>query len=87
MQELQQIMQLGGTVTTVFFFLWYLQKKDSINKETYQEFNNTIKTHLKETNKVTKVDSKSREILAKRLQEMTNVISNLKNGKYYKGGE
>lgn len=42
-------------------FLYYLGKKDTMNKDTFDQFNKTIQNHLTHTNKVEKQLAKSLE--------------------------
>ena len=69
--EITTIAQLGGTVTTVVFFLVYLSKKDAgIEK--------IIGNHLQHSGKIIKENSKALNKVAVNLKELSIVI---KNGK------
>ena len=69
--EMKEVMQLGGTVTTVVFFLVYLNKKD-------EAINKIIGNHLQHSGKIIKDNSKALSKVAINLKELSIVIKNLK---------
>ena len=69
--DIQQLIQLGGTVVTVFGFLLYLQKKDDRNEKTYSSFNNTIQKHLKDSGKIIKDGNRINQDLALKLNDLS----------------
>lgn len=77
MNEIQTIAQLGGTVFTVVAFLYYLSRRDDLNKKTYEEFNRTIENHLHNSNLIIKESSVTNKKLAMRLQDLTGCIKGL----------
>ena len=69
--EITTIAQLGGTVTTVIFFLVYLNKKDvGIEK--------VINNHLTHSNKIIKDNSKALNKISVNLKELSIVIKSKK---------
>lgn len=79
MTELQELSQLGGTLVTVILFLLYLNKKDEMNKKTYDQFNTTIKNHLDHSTKIIKENNDVMTKVAVALKEFSLIIKN--NGK------
>ena len=57
MQGIEQLAQLGSTLATVVLFLFYLERKDKRSKDTYDNFNQTIKNHLEHSTSVIKENS------------------------------
>jgi len=82
MIALQELAQLGGTLATVVLFLFYLNKKDEMNKKTYDQFNTTINNHLDHSAKVIKENNDVMTNVAVTLKELCMVIR--KNGKKVK---
>ena len=82
MTALQELAQLGGTLATVVLFLFYLNKKDEMNKKTYDQFNTTINNHLDHSTKVIKENNDVMTNVAVTLKELCMVIR--KNGKKVK---
>jgi len=80
MSELAEFAQLGGTAFTVVAFLFYLRKKDELDKETYSDFNSTIKNHLSHSNKVIKDNSGALKKVAVNIKELSIVVKKA-NGK------
>jgi len=82
MTALQELAQLGGTLATVVLFLFYLNKKDEMNKKTYDQFNATINNHLDHSTKVIKENNDVMTKIAVSLKELCMLIR--KNGKKVK---
>jgi len=79
---IEKLSQLGGQVTIVVLFLLYLNKKDEMNKKTYDQFNATINNHLDHSTKVIKEKNDGMTKIAVTLKELCMIIS--KNGKKVK---
>ena len=69
--EIKEITQLGGQVVIVLLFLYYLNKKDIINKKTYEEFNVMINNHLHVSNEVINKNSHALQQIAVNLKELS----------------
>jgi hypothetical protein len=80
MTVLQELAQLGGTLATVVLFLFYLNKKDELNKKTYDEFNTTINNHLDHSTKVIKENNEVITKIAVALKELCIIIKGTKRG-------
>ena len=81
MTNLQELAQLGGTLATVILFLLYLNKKDELNKKTYEEFNTTINNHLDHSTNVIKENNNVMTKVAVNLKELSLVIKDSKKNK------
>lgn len=66
----QELVQLGGTVVVVAFFIWYLNKRDKINDEKDKRWAQTLNHYLRDSLNVKKD-------LAVKLQRNTDVLENL----------
>ena len=73
--EIQQLAQLGGTVSTVLIFVYYLSKKDQLNRQTYQEFNNTITSHLVRSSEQMKEVAITNVKVAERLEQVSTGLT------------
>jgi len=69
--EIKEVVQLGGTVTTVLLFLFYLSKRDA-------GFDKVINNHLQHSGKIIKDNSKALNKVAVNLKELSIVIKNSK---------
>ena len=69
-----------GAVTVAGGFIWYLSKKAEIDRKIQSDFNNTLKNHLKHSNKVIKDNSDVQTKTGIILQELSGYIKSL-NGK------
>lgn len=79
--EIKEVVQLGGTVTTVILFLYYLNKKDEMNKKTYKEFNSMINNHLHTSNSIIEKNSQALSKVAVNLKVLSVIIKNEKKVK------
>lgn len=68
---LQTLLNASGAAGVTGMFVFYLFKRDKRDHEMVKSFNQTINVHLKESNK-------SREKLAKELQEFSDTNRELK---------
>ncbi len=67
MESINGLAQLGGTVSTVVLFLYYLNKKD-------EGFNKIVNNHLVHSNKIIKDNSKALNKVSINLKELSMKI-------------
>jgi len=72
--ELVEFTQLGGTAFTVVAFLFYLRKKDELDKGTQDGFDEIIKNHLNHSNKVIKENSGALKKVAVNMKELSILV-------------
>jgi hypothetical protein len=58
-------------------FIWYLNKKSILDRQTYSDFNTTLGNHLSHSNKVIKDNSKTIAKNAVVLQKLCDCIEGL----------
>lgn len=76
---LLKLANIGGTIATVAIFIWYLYQKGRQDQNTYDRFNTTINNHLDHAQSLQKETNAVNSELAKRLQQLTDVIHFLGN--------
>ena len=73
MENIEKLANLGGTVTTVVIFIWYLKGQGAI-------FNETINNHLKHSTRVIEENNKINSKIQVTLRELCLTLKN-GNGK------
>jgi hypothetical protein len=82
MENIEQIANLGGTVVTVFVFIWYLVKKDATTNKMFEEFNTTVNNHLSHSTAVIDANNQILQKVAVTMNSLCNAVR--KNGKAVK---
>ncbi len=76
---IQTLLQASGAAGVTLMFVWYLSKRDKGDKEMIENFNNTITTHLNESNHVQKELAAKLQQFSDTNRELTEANHDLRN--------
>lgn len=77
MQFEQLLLSNVAAVSVTVVFIWYLIRKDKLNKDTYDRFSNIVENHLHQSNTVIKNATKTNVNISATLTRLSGLIEEL----------